>query len=306
MSDTQLPVQHLFKMVLKNDPADRYDFVGPFGRRLFERPSSGGTIAGARVNGAVLGLLATDYGQLSVDGKIRQFDSYITAKTDDGVAILMQIRGRASPSYGLGQSRIHILFTVGVGAYDWLNGILAIGIGREDGEEAIFEVYALTGAKEGEGRGDQAIAAAARTSVAARYLFTRKSEHTEGAERHLIENPLGNRFLSVAEGGGAFQGPTLRGQFLPGFSWSPHRMGAQNGQPLLHYDVKTLLRTDDGVPILMSYVGVYSTAYPARSWMTAILFEAPDSPYAWLNERMAIGVGRWLGDGAEYKVYVLD
>jgi hypothetical protein len=97
----------------------------------------------------------------------------------------------------------------------------------------------------------------------------------------------------------------LRGQFLPGFSWSPHRIGTQDDQPLLQYDVKTLLRTDDGVPILMSYVGVYSAAYPDHSWMTATLFEVPAGAYAWLNEVQAIGVGRTFGGGAEYKVYVL-
>jgi Protein of unknown function (DUF3237) len=304
MSVTEIPVQHLFTMTLKDVCADRQDFVGPFGRRIFERPS-GGSVDGARVRGQVLNLLATDYGNASVDGSIRHFDANVTAQTDDGVVILMQIRGRASPNYGAGQSRIQILFTVGPGPYDWLNGVQAIGIGRDAGGDAIHEVYALTGAQEGSATVGSAGLARERTRVTAEYLFTRQSQHTPGAQRHIIDSPLGKRYLTLAEGGGAFQGPRLQGQFLPGFSWSPHRIGTQHEQPLLHYDVKTLLRTDDGVPILMSYVGVYSTAYPDQSWVTAILFEVPAGPYAWLNEVQAVGVGRTFGGGTEYKVYAL-
>src|ERR1700745_4229491 len=109
MSDIEIPVQHLFTMTLKSMSAQRCDFVGPFGRRIFERPA-GGAMAGARVKGEVLNLLATDYGNASLDGRIRQIDAYVTARTDDGVVILMQVRGRASPAYAAGQSRIQILF----------------------------------------------------------------------------------------------------------------------------------------------------------------------------------------------------
>jgi len=304
MSETEIPIQHLFTMTLKNVRADRFDFVGPFGRRIFERPA-GGTVAGARVKGEVLDLLATDYGNASLDGLIRQIDAYVTARTDDGIAILMQVRGRVSPAYAAGQSRIQILFTVGPGAYEWLNGIQAIGMGQDQGGDTVYEVYAVTGAQETSAAPNSTRGGTERTSVAAEYLFTRQSQHTPGAERHIIDSPLGKRFLTLAEGGGAFHGPRLQGQFIPGFSWSPHRMGAQNDQPLLQYDVKTLLRTDDGVPILMSYTGVYSSAYPPGSWVTATLFEVPDGPYAWLNEVQAIGIGRTAGGGAEYKVYAL-
>lgn len=304
MSDIEIPAQHLFTMTLKDVSAQRFDFVGPFGRRIFERPA-GGAIAGARVTGEVLDLLATDYGSAGLDGRIRQVDAYVTARSDDGVVILMQVRGRASPAYGSGQSRIQILFTVGPGSYEWLNGLQAIGIGQDEGGDTIYEVYALTGGQEGAAAIGSSSQGAERTSVTAEYLFTRQSQHTPGAERHVIDSPLGKRFLTLAEGGGAFHGPRLQGQFIPGFSWSPHRMGVQDDQPLLQYDVKTLLRTDDGVPILMSYTGVYSSAYPAGSWMTATVFEAPDGAYAWLNEVQAVGIGRMAGGGAEYKVYAL-
>ena len=87
MSETEIPVQHLFTPTLWDVRADRQDFVGPFGRRIFERPGNG-TVAGARINGQVLNLLATDYGNASLDGSIRHFDADVTAQTDDGVVIL--------------------------------------------------------------------------------------------------------------------------------------------------------------------------------------------------------------------------
>lgn len=303
-SDAEAPVEHLFKMVLTGAAADRHDFVGPFGRRAFERPS-GGTVAGARVNGQVLSLLATDYGNASLDGRIRQVDAYITAQTDDGAVILMQVRGRGSPTYGPGGSRIHILFTVGAGPYEWLNGVMGIGFGRENGEDTEYDVYAITDLPV-HATGGKALTGEARKKVALDYLFTRRSQYEPGAKRHVINGPLGGRFLTLAEHGGAFKGK-LQGQFLPGYSWSPHRMGTQNDQGLMHYDVKTLLRTDDGTPILMSYVGLSYPMIGGRPWITAVLFETPETgPHAWLNEVQAIGVGRWMGDGAEYTVYCME
>jgi hypothetical protein len=305
MSLTQIPVQHLFTLALQFARAERFDFVGPFGRRIFERPTHG-TVTGTRVNGKVLELLATDYGNASLDGRIRQLDAYVTAQTDDGTVILMQVRGRGSPAYGAGQSRIQIIFMVGPGDYDWLNHTQAIGIGREDGESSTYEVYALTGAPESAAAIGAGGSAAERENLAAEYLFTRQSQHTPGAIRHIVECPLGRRFLTLAEGGGEFGGPKVRGRFIPGFSWSPHRMEATPEQPRYQYDVKTLLRTDDGVPILMSYVGVLPPSYHVTGvYMTAILFEVPDGPYAWLNELQAVGVGRKVGAGAQYTVYGL-
>jgi hypothetical protein len=302
--NASIPVSHLFTMVLTQARADRHDYVGPFGRRVFDR-ARGGSLAGAKVNGKVLDLLATDYGQASLDGKIRGFDAYITAQAEDGTIILMQLRGRASPTYGSGQSRVQIQFTVGPGAYEWLNEIQAVGIGSESGTDNKYEVYGLTGAPVDDTPAAPGGDPAARTALAASFLLQRQSQHTPGAERHVIQNPLGGRYLTLAEGGGGFEGPRLSGTFLPGFSWSPHKMGMQNDQPLLHYDVRTLLREADGTPILMSYAGVYSSAGPAGAWLTATLFEVPEGPHDWLNEIQAVGFGQSSGGGAFYKVYAL-
>jgi hypothetical protein len=305
MSETQIPVEHMFTMVVEGLADHRYDYVGPFGRRIFEK-ASGGTVAGARLSGTVLSLHATD-------GSIRQFESDVTIRADDGAIILMQYRGRMSPKYGPGQSRIQALFNVADGPHGWLNAVQAIGYGEEQTDgRTVIEFYALTGAAEIDGPGDgEATDAAARTSVPADFLLRRKSEHTPGAERHTIASPFGSRYLTLAEAGGAFRGPRIGGEFLSGFSWSPHYFATKGeyGQPdfhmLMHYDVKTLLKTDDGTPVLMSYTGASAAYGLDNAWMTATLFEVPEGPHAWLNEVQAIGIGRWAGDGAEYKVYAL-
>ena len=117
MADSNISVRHLFTRRLNRLHGDSHDFMGPFGRRIFERPR-GGTIDGAAIKGEVLDLLATDYGNASSDGTLRQIDANIVAQTNDGVIIFMKVRGRASPAYGPGQSRICLLFTVAEGPYE--------------------------------------------------------------------------------------------------------------------------------------------------------------------------------------------
>lgn len=311
MPEMQIPVEHLFTIVMEGLNDGRHDYVGPFGRRIFEK-ASGGTVRGKRFGGQVLALHATDYARASLDGSIKQFEADVGLQAEDGTVVLMQYRGRMSPKYGPGQSRIQAMFDVAEGPHGWLNGIQAIGFGEEkpDGS-TLFEIYALTGAPEYEGAADETVAPAERTSVSADFVLRRKSEHTPGSTRHTVMSPLGARYFTLAETGGAFKGPRVGGKFLSGYSWSPHHMRARGeyGSPdfemLMHYNVKTLLQEDDGTPILMSYTGASSGAYAVGSWMTATVFEVPEGPHAWLNEVQAVGAGRWAGDGAEYKVYAL-
>ncbi|MEY2926601.1 MAG: hypothetical protein RL367_1078 [Pseudomonadota bacterium] len=303
MADSYISVRHMFTMRLNRLHGDSHDFIGPFGRRIFERPR-GGTIDGAEIQGEVLDLLATDYGNASNDGTLRHIDANIVAQTHDGVIIHMKVRGRASPAYGPGQSRICLLFTVEPGPYEDLNSIQAVGIGHDEGEDTVYEIYALTGVQESSNAADENLAPAERKTLPATYLFTRKSTHTPGSVRHSIQGPLGGRYMTLAEAGGKFMGPRLEGKFLSGYSWSPHYTGTLRDEEIMHYDVKTLLQTDDGVPILMSYLGTKPTGYTG-TYMTATVFETPQGPYDWLNQIQAVGSGRWMGDGAQYTVYAL-
>jgi Protein of unknown function (DUF3237) len=303
MADSNISVRHMFTMRLNRLHADSHDFIGPFGRRIFERPR-GGTIDGADVQGEVLDLLATDYGYASSDGELRNIDANVVAQTHDGVIIHMKVRGRASPAYGPGQSRISLLFTVAEGPYEDLNSIPAVGIGRDEGDDTVYEIYALTGQPESDVASDDSLPPRERKTLPATYLFTRKSAHTPGSVRHSIKGPLGGRYMTLAEAGGKFKGPRLEGIFLSGYSWSPHYTGILQDQEIMHYDVKTLLQTDDGVPILMSYLGTKPTGYTG-TYMTATVFETPEGPYDWLNQIQAVGAGHWQGDGAQYTVYAL-
>lgn len=298
----QIPVRHMFSVRLEELNRHVYDYVGPFGRRRFEK-AVGGAVNGAAMKGRVVEHHATDYGRVSTNGAIRALNASIVLESEDGVTILMQYRGRMSPAYDAGQSRLQVLFQAPEGPYGWFNAVQAIGYGRGEGGDVILDVFALTGGEAGEGEA-QNVAPDQRTLVPADFLFMRRSAHSTAPKR-TIEAPLGLRYLTIAEGGGKFEGPKLRGDFLSGFSWSPHRMQRKGDGFLMQYDVETLLRTDDGSPILMNYTGTASTEVAKHKWMTGVLFETETGSHAWLNEIQAVGFGRWMGDGAEYHVFGL-
>lgn len=304
MPETQIPVEYLFTLTIRNIASTEFDFDGPFGPRMFAK-AHGGTASGPGLNGKVVEHLATDYGRASPDRTIRAPEGDVVIQADDGTIILAQYRGRMSPAYGEGRSRLQFLFKTSEGPHYWLHNVQAIGFGEEKDGDLIVEIHALAGADPFEGPASTGTGAD-RTSVTADFIMRRRSVYTGAAEeRHVISSPLGSRFLTVAEGGGAFTGPRVSGEFLSGYSWSPHYIHVKDKDFLLHYDVKTLLREQDGTPILMSYTGVTSSYYPDASWRTATLFETPDGPHGWLNEVLAVGVGTYMGDGALYMVYAL-
>jgi hypothetical protein len=309
----QIPVEHLFTIEMNGLNDGCHDFVGPFGRRIFQKASEG-SVVGKRFTGRVLPLHASDFGRSNTDGSIRQFEADVGLQAEDGTVVLMQFKGRSSPMYGPCRSRIQAMFEVEKGSHDWLNNYQAIGYGelRADGS-TVYEMYGLI---EGQPFDDAGAAGinlpSERTSVAADFVFRRRSQHVPGATRHVVLSPLGARYFTLAETGGRFEGPRIAGEFLPGYAWSPHHIVCEGlpGHPefkipLWHYNMRTLLRENDGTPILMSYTGASSSSYSAGSWMTTSLFEVPDGSHAWLNEIQAVGYGRWMGDGAEYNVYAL-
>lgn len=304
MAQFNIPVEHLFSLTLEGHDRSPFNFEGPFGRRRFAK-FTGGAATGANFEGKVLPLLATDYGRAATSGDIFGHEASVVLETSDGAIVLMQLRSRGGGTYGEGSFRFQALFQVEEGPYGRLNGIQAVGDGHEAGSKLVLEVYGLLGKEETEGPAEAAVDPKIRRTVPAEFLFRRKSEHDPSAKRHVISAPLGDRYLTLAEGGGAVAGPNLHGEFVSGYSWSPHRKTQREGASLMQYDVQTLLRLDGDVPVLMTYTGTSSPHYEPMSWRTAVQFEAPWGPYEWLNGVQAIGVGRWKGDGAEYLVYAM-
>ncbi len=303
MAETQLAVEFLLTLTIDGITPSEFDFDAPLGARVFGK-ASGGTVKGPKFNGKVLPLLATDYGRANADRSIRELEADISLQAEDGTVVLAQYRGRMSPAYGPGQSRVRIMFKVADGPHDWLQKRQAIGFGEEKDGKLIVQVYAVVFADPVEGPAEAFATPADRTSVPAEFVLRRKSEHTS-SDRHIVPSRLGMRYFTLAEGGGAFSGPRVGGEFVSGYSWSPHYLSRQENDSLAHFDVKTLLRANDGTPILMNYTGASSSAYPTGCWITSVLFETPEGPHGWLNEVLAVGIGRWAGDGAEYHVYAL-
>ncbi|WP_433241380.1 DUF3237 domain-containing protein [Actinomadura nitritigenes] len=126
--------------------------------------------------------------------------------------------------------------------------------------------------------------------------------------------PAGRRVLFGAAGG-AFEGPRLRGEVLPGGGdWALFRPGGA-----MCLDVRLALRTDDGALVHMTYGGRYTTPPELRDEMadtatrhrvdpsryyfrTNPLFETGAERYAWLNDAVCVGTGYLVEGGIAYKV----
>lgn len=118
---------------------------------------------------------------------------------------------------------------------------------------------------------------------------------------------------------GTFEGPRLRGRYLPGGGeWARIRPDGS-----LAVDVRCCLETDDGAIIYVTYFGrlvvpealraqVLDMTAPSRPdpssyyFRVAPLFETASETYAWLNHIQAIGVGEVITGGVAYRVYAID
>ncbi len=112
--------------------------------------------------------------------------------------------------------------------------------------------------------------------------------------------PQGTRgILGVT--GGSFEGPRLRGTIAaPGGDWFTVRASGA-----LKLDVRLLLVTDDGANILVTYSGIATPGEAGMDIRIAPLFEAPEGPYAWLNDIQCVGFGQLIEGGVIYEVYAL-
>jgi hypothetical protein len=128
------------------------------------------------------------------------------------------------------------------------------------------------------------------------------------------ETPQGDRRILYIKGG-SFSGPKLMGTVLPGGGdWLLFRKDAS-----AQLDVRTTLRTNDGALIYVNYRGVSvippdvrqqimrgEDVDPAKYYFrTAPYFETSSEKYRWLNNIVAIGVGKRTNTGVVYSIYTV-
>lgn len=114
--------------------------------------------------------------------------------------------------------------------------------------------------------------------------------------------------------GGWFEGPKLKGDILPGTGdWFLVRPGG-----VVEGDVRDTYRTHDGQMIYVSYRGILNISPqiwerlgrgedvdPSEYYLRGQpMFEtAVDTPYTWLNNILAVGVGTQRAMGVDYEVF---
>ncbi len=130
------------------------------------------------------------------------------------------------------------------------------------------------------------------------FLFTMTADLEE--PQAVGGTPHGNRRIYYVTGG-EFEGPKLKGEVLPGGGdWALVRPDG-----LVQLDVRATLRTDDGELIYTTYRGILrgSPDSPDFYFRTAPMYETGSEKYGWLNQIVAVGVGRLTPTGVSYSVY---
>ena len=119
-------------------------------------PVAGGRFNGERINGIVLPHTGSDLLLMRADGSFQQ-DVRLVLRSDDGALILMIYRGvRHSPPevsrrIARGEAvprtdyylRIAPFFETAASGYEWLNRIVAIGVGERRPNGAAYDVYEI-------------------------------------------------------------------------------------------------------------------------------------------------------------------
>ena len=127
---------------------------GPYGERRFI-PVTGGKFSGERISGEMLAGGA-DCQLVRPDGVV-EMDVRVTLKTDDGVTILMKSFGlRHAPAEVFARMakgekverseyyfREFVYFEAPEGQYDWMNKLIAVGIGERLPELVILDIFEI-------------------------------------------------------------------------------------------------------------------------------------------------------------------
>ncbi len=128
------------------------------------------------------------------------------------------------------------------------------------------------------------------------------------------KTPAGMRQIFVVKGG-TFEGPKLKGELLPGGGdWALLRPDGA-----VQLDVRATMRTDDGALIYGYYSGLIiapmalfgrimggeDVPLSEYYFYTNPMFQTAATQYEWLNRRIAIGRGKAIPNGVEYRVWAV-
>ncbi len=127
--------------------------------------------------------------------------------------------------------------------------------------------------------------------------------------------PAGQRQIFIIKGG-TFEGPRIKGTFLPGGGdWALMRTDGA-----MQLDVRATLKTDDGALIYTAYSGLIILSpdvlgrvmggedVPLAEYYfyTNPVFQTAAESYAWLNQTIAIGRGKVIPGAVEYRVWAVS
>ncbi|HEY5640887.1 MAG TPA: DUF3237 domain-containing protein [Dehalococcoidia bacterium] len=127
--------------------------------------------------------------------------------------------------------------------------------------------------------------------------------------------PAGHRQIFIVTGG-SFEGPRIKGTIFPGGGdWALMRTDGA-----IQLDVRATVETDDGALIYAAYSGliILSPEVLARImggenvplseyyFYTNPMFQTAAEDYAWLNETIAIGRGKVIPGGVEYRAWAVS
>lgn len=143
-------------------------------------------------------------------------------------------------------------------------------------------------------------------------LITLKLKVAFEAMVSIGQTPAGRRRIAPILGG-TFAGARLNGVVAPGGAdWVINRPDG-----VMVVDVRILLNTDDGAAIYLTYQGSFRAAPEAMArfnrgehladdeykLLTVAKFESGDDRYSWLNDLLAVGVGRQTAGGPVYEIF---
>jgi hypothetical protein len=128
------------------------------------------------------------------------------------------------------------------------------------------------------------------------------------------QTPGGMRQVYIVKGG-TLQGPCGKGELLPGGGdWAIVRTDGA-----LQLDVRATIKMDDGALIYATYAGLIASPPDVFARLVAgedvplsdyyfytnPMFQTADECYAWLNQVIAVGRGRSIPNGVEYRIWAL-